>query len=71
MSFYAHGNYEEESGAVNRKIHYIATGSGVSSVFITTNGTGQMYYLHKDHLGSLDVITDDNGAIVEEHSFDA
>lgn len=71
MSFYAHGNYEEESGAVNRKIHYIATGSGVSSVFITTNGTGQMYYLHKDHLRSLDVITDDNGAIVEEHSFDA
>lgn len=36
-----------------------------------TNGTGQMYYLHKDHLGSLDVITNDNGIIVEEHSFDA
>lgn len=68
---YAHGNYEEESGAVNRKIHYITTGSGASAVYIMTNQTGQMYYLHKDHLGSLDVITNASGAIVEEHSFDA
>lgn len=68
---YTHGNYEEESGSVNRKIHYVATGSGVSAVYIIANGTGQMYYLNKDHLGSLDVVTNASGAIVEEHSFDA
>jgi RHS repeat-associated protein len=30
-----------------------------------------MYYIHKDHLGSINVITNDNAAIVEEQSFDA
>ena len=30
-----------------------------------------MYYIHKDHLGSVKVITDENANIVEEHSFDA
>jgi RHS repeat-associated protein len=31
----------------------------------------RMYYIHKDHLASVNVISDDNAAIVEEQSFDA
>jgi RHS repeat-associated protein len=69
---YAHGNYEEETGSTNRKIHYITTGDGVSAMYISNSGNnGSMYYIHKDHLGSVNVITDENGAVLEEHSFDA
>ena len=31
----------------------------------------ETHYTHKDHLGSLDVITDSTGAIIQEQSFDA
>jgi RHS repeat-associated protein len=69
---YAHGNYEEETGSTNRKIHYISTGDGVSAMYISNTGNnGNMYYIYKDHLGSVNVITDENGTVVEEHSFDA
>ncbi|TQV89601.1 FG-GAP-like repeat-containing protein [Aliikangiella coralliicola] len=39
-----------------------------SSNNLTTTSTR---YLHTDNLGSIDVITDENGAIVQEQSFDA
>jgi len=35
------------------------------------NAIGNMYYIHKDHLGSFDKVTDKNGAIVDSYSFDA
>ncbi|WP_343843074.1 FG-GAP-like repeat-containing protein [Bowmanella denitrificans] len=34
-------------------------------------GTAQLRYLHKDHLGSIDSITDENGKLVDKLYFDA
>jgi len=33
--------------------------------------TGSMYYIHKDHLGSFDKVTDEYGLVVDSYSFDA
>lgn len=38
---------------------------------IRSNGTQERVYLHKDHQGSVDVITKANGELVENLSFDA
>ncbi|NQZ11383.1 MAG: hypothetical protein HRT35_29880, partial [Algicola sp.] len=42
-------------------------------VIVTTrsNGTSDVRYLHKDHLGSIDMITDESGLLVQSLSFDA
>ncbi len=37
---------------------------------LPTSITENIQYLHKDHLGSTDVITDGNGNVVERLSFD-
>ncbi|WP_169745454.1 toxin TcdB middle/N-terminal domain-containing protein [Kangiella geojedonensis] len=36
-----------------------------------TNGTKKIHYLHKDHLGSTDVITNTSGNVVQHFSFNA
>ncbi|MFT3740959.1 MAG: RHS repeat-associated core domain-containing protein [Breznakibacter sp.] len=71
---YTHGNYEVETNATaTRKLHYISSVGGIFAIFELENANenGVMYYIHKDHLGSVNVITNESGAIVEEHSFDA
>ncbi len=69
---YACGNYEVETGSNNRKLHYISTPNGVSAMYVLDNNSlGKMYYFHKDHLGSLTEVTDKDGQIVEENSYDA
>ena len=55
-----------------RKRHI--AGIVVDTSFYNSGGTfidQQTYYLHKDHLGSLDVMTSASGYIVSELSFDA
>jgi RHS repeat-associated protein len=56
-----------------REMNYIFAGSQIVAIFEQYNGSasGNMYYVHTDHLGSLNVITDQGGAIVSEMSFDA
>lgn len=41
------------------------------AVVTITAGKRESRYLHKDHLGSVDVITDFKGSVVQEMSFDA
>ncbi|WP_158681600.1 RHS repeat-associated core domain-containing protein [Microbulbifer pacificus] len=41
------------------------------AVVTITGGERQNRYLHKDHLGSVDVITDASGSVVQAMSFDA
>lgn len=44
---------------------------GVFAVIEKENGTNAIHYVHKDHLGSWTTITDDNGSVEQELSFDA
>ncbi len=66
--------YEEEITATNvRKLHYIRGGDGLFAIYVIHEGTdspAMMYYIHKDHLGSYESITDATGAVVERMSFD-
>jgi RHS repeat-associated protein len=70
-------NYEEVTiSGVTSQVHYIYAGSDSVATFTiprrgATSGSfaGKMRYLHKDHLGSIQSITNDVGAIVETLSF--
>jgi RHS repeat-associated protein len=74
---YIGGLYERETTSEGRvrHIHYIAGGSGVAAIHTDERSAGttaqRTRYIHKDHLGSVDVITDSAGAVVERQSFDA
>ncbi|MBU1580793.1 MAG: VCBS repeat-containing protein [Bacteroidetes bacterium] len=67
-------HYEVEIDHLSQQkhFHYLAGGDGVFGVMIQQHdGTQQMYYLHKDHLGSYTTITDDSGNTIERMSYDA
>gem|GEM_PF-2155017 len=70
-TYYA-GDYEEEviPGQSVRKLHYIAGGDGLAAIFVKNGENDTMYYVHTDHLGSFDVITDQSGTVVQNYSFD-
>ncbi len=65
--------YEQISkGGTTEQKHYITAAGRVVAIY-TDKGAGQTStrYLHHDHLGSVDVITDESGAVVERLSFAA
>jgi len=68
-------NYEktvDHTNGTTREINYINTPYGTLAAFIKEgNNAGQMYYLYKDHLGSITHITNSSGAVEETRSFDA
>lgn len=76
---YVGGLYEREttSEGLVRHTHYIAGGSGVAAIHTdersagTTTPAQRTRFVHKDHLGSVDVLTDAVGTVVERQSFDA
>ena len=52
--------------------HNIVAGGQVIAVHtIDGNGAASTSYLHYDHLGSVDAITDDQGSVIQSMSFDA
>ena len=52
--------------------HYIYGGSGPVAIYtLKGDGTSNTRYLHKDHLGSVDTVTSETGAILERYSYDA
>ncbi|MBS4012371.1 MAG: VCBS repeat-containing protein [Bacteroidetes bacterium] len=52
--------------------NYISGPEGVFAVYVQDRmGSGNYYYIHKDHLGSWELITDENRNIVQNASFDA
>ena len=60
--------YEEENGPSGlKKKHYIA---GVA-VLIDDGASTETHYLRRDHLGSVETITDEAAAVIERTSFDA
>lgn len=65
--------YEREiTDTLTKELFYIrANGSVIAVNTAQSNGTNTTHYWHKDHLGSIESITDDNGQLVAHLSFDA
>ena len=59
------------SGVIEYKHYISAGGDPVAMRTLRSNGVNDTRYLHKDHLGSVDTITDEFGAVVLRLSFDA
>ncbi len=51
--------------------HSIMASGGVVAIHTITSAGATNAYIHSDHLGSSDTITDDTGAVVQQASFDA
>ena len=69
----AGAHYEKEiNGTLIEHKHFIyAAGQSIALYTTKSDGTEKIRYLHKDHLGSTDVITDESGNVVERMSFNA
>lgn len=70
---FAGGLYERHTvGSRTIHKHYIAGSSGVVAIYYHEPGGPNDYtqYLHRDHLGSIDTITNNAGAVVERLSYD-
>lgn len=60
-----------ENGKV-REVHYIRSGEGLVAVYTRDSLTGDTFrYVHTDHLGSIQCLTNENGDMVSEFSYDA
>ncbi len=73
--YFVGGIYEEEiTDAIFdniREINYVPGGDGLAAIFLKDLNQGEdLYYIHKDHLGSYQAISDESGALLEELSFD-
>ena len=73
---YVGGLYEQVSrtGAATEHVHYIFAGgmrTAVETASEAANSSAKLRYLHQDHLGSVDVATNESGAVVEQLSFGA
>ena len=63
-----------KTGAATRYVNYIFAGSKRVAIYTTDNAatpSPMLRYLHRDHLGSVDTVTNESGAVVERLSFDA
>jgi RHS repeat-associated protein len=73
-TLYVGGMFEKvtKASGVTEYKHYIAAGGDAVAVrTLRSSGVNDTRYLYKDHLGSVDVITDDAGALVSRLSYDA
>ncbi len=73
---YVGGLYErvEKTGVATEHVHYIFAGGAriaVETASEAANSSAELRYLHQDHLGSVDVVTNESGAVVERLSFGA
>lgn len=64
-------SYEKEiKNGVTREIHYISGVYGLEAIYIKEGGKDGMYYVCKDHLGSITALVNESGSIAEEYSYD-
>ncbi len=69
---YVGSHFEQETNLVNntqKNLHYIMV-DGNPVAIKTTGSVNNTRYLHLDHLGSVQAITDENGIVVEKISHD-
>ncbi|HOU97505.1 MAG TPA: FG-GAP-like repeat-containing protein [Bacteroidales bacterium] len=67
-------NYEQVlEGNSTKHLYYIDGPYGLVAILLKDNQhpSGIMYYIHKDHLGSITEITDNTGALVQRFCYDA
>lgn len=65
---YFFGAYEKEFllNEGTRELNYITSPDGIVALFVrNSDDTEEMFYLHKDHLGSITEITDQNGDLMQ------
>jgi len=53
-----------------KEINYINCPEGLCAIYIKEGSQENMYYTYSDYLGSLMYLTDENGIVVEERSYD-
>lgn len=72
VSKYYLGNYEVvNTNGVEHSIIYVSfPGTGLIAMLVTTDQSTEVFPVYKDHLGSITKITNLDGDIVAEHSFD-
>ena len=73
---YVGSMYEQVSktGVATEHVHYIFAGGlriAVETASEAAGSSAELRYLHQDHLGSVDVVTNESGAVVERLSFGA
>lgn len=73
-TLYIAGLYEQvtkPSGVIEHKHYIVAGGEAVAIRTLRSNSADDTRYMHKDHLGSVDVITSETGSVVQRLSYDA
>jgi len=74
---YYSANYELETKTENnitttRELNYIFAPDGMAAIYEKKNGTGKLYFVSSDALGSVNIITEaNNGNIISDMSYDA
>ncbi len=74
---YVGSSYERRSrlNEPDELVHYIRAGGGTVAIYTEIDDgnslTDKTRYLHKDHLGSVESITDEQGVVTEHLSYDA
>lgn len=67
-------NYEKiiDQNNNTRELHYIFAGDGLCAVYEkNSTGTENIYYTHKDYLGSITEISDKDGILLQRITYDA
>jgi len=62
---------EEIEGGATTDWNYITGGDGLAAIYRVVNGTGTLYWVAKDHLGSIMGLYNQSGTMLEEYSYDA
>jgi RHS repeat-associated protein len=67
------GQYEIDEGVAGSKERLYLCGDAYSApaVYIKQNGSWSLHYISRDYLGSITHITNSNGSVVQELSYDA
>lgn len=71
--YFIGGDYEEEvhSNGNIRKLHYLSAADGIFAIYVKNTLTSDsMYYIHKDHQGNMETITNESGVVLQKLSFD-
>ncbi|MCK9207461.1 MAG: FG-GAP-like repeat-containing protein, partial [Salinivirgaceae bacterium] len=71
-TYYFGRNEVEIKGTLTRQLSYISAGNGLAAIHVKrSDGTDTLYYVHKDHLGSIMALTNDKNTTVAMQNFDA
>jgi RHS repeat-associated protein len=69
---YVGGLYEKYiDGDTTEEIHYISGGDGLIAIFTKKNNDSSLAYVLKDHLGSIQLLVNEDNSIEQELSYDA